>query len=319
MRRGSVVGLGELLLRLSPMLGRRLENADVLAVYPAGSEANVLAALARLGVPTAFVSALPDTALGRRAAAELAVAGVDLSRIQWVADGRMGIFFVETGSGARPTSVLYDRAGSAFAEHVRWPEGALSGAAFALVSGITLALSDAAREAVGALVAEAEGANVPLCVDVNYRARLWSAEAARARLAPLLEHASVVVCSAEDADRVFSADPEDPAAFRAQWAPRAQVCVLTAGELGSRAVGATDELYIGDAVRSSMIDRLGLGDAFLAGLLDGLLRERPLPDALRVGAGLAALKATVLGDLSLARREDLDALGDSVNVPPVRR
>jgi 2-dehydro-3-deoxygluconokinase len=315
----TVVGLGEVMLRLSPPHGYRLENMATLAVHAAGSEANVLAALARLGVPTMLVSVLPATPLGRRAAADLTAAGVDLSRVEWIAEGRMGTFFVEPGTGARSTSVLYDRAGSAFAEWIHWPEGALSTAAFALVSGITLALSGRARAAVDAMLAEAQRGDVPLCVDVNYRSRLWSPEAALAELEPLLESASVVVCSAQDAELVFDADPSDPASFRSRWAPRSRVCVITAGDHGSRAVGATNEVLTIQAVNSRMVDRLGLGDAFLAGLLDGLLRQCQLAEALGSGAALAALKATVLGDLSLARREDLEALEGTLTTSPVQR
>jgi 2-dehydro-3-deoxygluconokinase len=307
----AVVGLGEVMLRLSPVPGRRLENADSLNVHTGGAEANVLAGLARLGVPTALVSALPDSSLGRRAAAELAAAGVDLGLLQWLPNARMGTFFVEQGFGARATTVLYDRSGSAFAEGIGWPPGALAGAAYALVSGITPALGAPARAAVGAMIDEAERGGVPLCLDVNYRARLWSPEAARETLAPLLGRAEVAVCGAHDAEHVFRADPDDPAAFRARWAPRAGICVITHGEFGCRAVGKGDELIATEAIGTEIVDRPGLGDAFLAGLLHTLLGGGDLEAALRAGVALAALKATVAGDISLARREDLTALLES--------
>jgi 2-dehydro-3-deoxygluconokinase len=306
----AVVGLGEVMLRLSPGTGRRIETADVLHMYAAGSEANVLAALARLGVPTAFVTALPESQLGRRVAAELAAAGVQLQHVDWIEDGRMGAFFVEQGVGARSTTVLYDRGGSTFARSASWPTGVLEGAEtrFAMISGITPALSSAAAEAANAMVAEVKHCGVALCVDVNYRARLWSADEARTHLAPMLAQAEVVVCAARDAENVFGADPDNPAAFRARHAPRASVCVITAGEAGCRAVGDSDDLITVEAVPTQVVGRLGLGDAFVAGLLDGLLQHRTVEAALRAGAALAALKATTHGDLSLARRKDLEAL-----------
>jgi 2-dehydro-3-deoxygluconokinase len=296
------------MLRLSPPTGRRIENADVLDVHAAGAEANVLAGLARLGVPSALVSVLPETPLGRRAAAELAAAGVELGRIGWIANGRMGTFFVEHGLGARSTSVLYDRAGSALAEAIQRPPGSLDGVCYALVSGITPALSVAARDATSAMFAEAADRGVPVCVDVNYRSRLWSPEMARECLSPILARAGVVVCSARDADTVFGAGADDPARFRARWAPQASVCVITAGDSGARAVAETDEVVAVEALDTFVVDRLGLGDAFVAGLLDGLLRHCSVEEALRAGTVLAAMKATVAGDLSLTRRQELDAL-----------
>ena len=220
----------------------------------------------------------------------------------------MGTFFVEHGLGARSTSVLYDRAGSAFAEAIRWPQGSLDGVRYALISGITPALSVAARNATSAMLAEAADRGVQVCVDVNYRSLLWSPEMAREYLTPVLASANVVVCSARDADTVFGACADDPARFRARWAPQAGVCVITAGDSGARAVAETDEVLVVEAVDTLVVDRLGLGDAFVAGLLDGLLRHCSVDEALRAGTVLAAMKATVAGDLSLTRRQELDAL-----------
>ncbi len=297
------------MLRLSPPDGRRIENAEALNVHAAGAEANVLAGLARLGVPAGFVTALPDTPLGHRAGAELAAAGVELEHVHWVPNERMGTFFVEQGAGARSTTVLYDRAGSAFARHAAWPDGALGGGTrYALVSGITPAVSPTAANAAAAMADEADRGGVALCVDVNYRARLWSPDDARAALAPLLARAAVVVCAGRDAETVFGADPDDPAAFRTRHAPNATVCVITAGDAGCRAVAEGDEAIVVEAIPTQVVGRLGIGDAFVAGLLDGLLQERTVEDALRTGAALAALKATTHGDVSLARREDIDAV-----------
>jgi 2-dehydro-3-deoxygluconokinase len=303
----AVVGLGELMLRLSPEPSERLEVAQTLRVHAAGAEANVAAGLARLGLRAALVTALPESSLGRRAAGELAAAGVDLSLVDWHPGARMGTFFVEQGSGARTTAVSYDRAGSAFADHARWPAGALEGAGYAVVSGITPALSERSAVAAGAIAREARSRGVVLCVDVNYRARLWSAEAAREGLASLLAQADVLICSASDAAVVFGPEYADPAALREHCAPRARVCVITRGEHGCAAVGGPDETITVEATPTVITDRLGIGDAFVAGLIYGLLDERPLGDALRAGTALAALKATVAGDFSLTRKDELEA------------
>ncbi len=315
----AVVALGELMLRLSPDPGERLETARSLRVHPGGSEANVTAALARLGVPSALVTALPESPLGRRVAGELRAAGVSLEWVQWIAGARLGTYFVEPAppSGPRATDVLYDRAGSAFAQTIRWPQDALTGARAAVVSGITPALSPEARTAAQALARDAHAHGVALCVDVNYRSRLWTPSTARTELAPLLVAADIVVCSAADAAQVLEIDPGDPQALRERWSPQAGICVITQAERGAIAVAGGDEGIVRAAgVPTVPVDRLGLGDAFLAGLLFGLLEDWALERALTAGTMLAALKATVAGDFSLTRRAELlQALGDGDPVP----
>jgi 2-dehydro-3-deoxygluconokinase len=256
--------------------------------------------------------------LGRRAASDLAAAGVSLDWVEWLAGGRMGTFFVEQGTGARPTEVFYDRSGSAFAERARWPSGALDGARFGVLSGVTVAISSCARAAALAMVQECRSADVPLCLDVNYRARLWSASAAREMLAPLLSMATIVICSGRDAQRLFDADPDDPLALRDQWAPSASICVITQSERGAIASGP-DGVRWAPAIATAMTDRLGLGDAFVAGLLFGLLQDWGLQAALEAGSALAALKATVAGDFSLSRRTDLEAALARTDLTEVQR
>lgn len=304
----AVVALGEVMLRLSPQPSEQLETAHMLRVHAAGAEANVVAALARLGVSAALVTSLPESPLGRRAAGDLAAAGIDLSLISWHPDARMGTFFVEQGIGARPTRVCYDRARSAFAHEVRWPTGALQGARFAVLSGITPALSDNAAKAALQMAREARTRGVQLCIDVNYRKGLWAPHAARSGLEPLLAEADVLVCSEADARTLFGLDAPEPRALQAHFAPRAHTCVVTRGDRGCLVAGSDGETTVVEAVPTVIADRLGIGDAFVAGLLYGLLEDRPLRDAVRAACALAALKASVAGDFSLARPDQLETV-----------
>jgi 2-dehydro-3-deoxygluconokinase len=301
-----VVCFGEVMLRLSSPRERRLSRVEALAVHVAGAEANVAVDLALLGVPAAWVGVLPDGPLGDRAAAELAGAGVDLGHVDRV-PGRMGLFFVEHGAGARPTQVHYDRADSAFALDARWPAGALDGARYAVVSGITPALSPAAAAATTALADEAAADGCGLVVDVNFRARLWSAEACARALRPLLQRAEVVLCSAADARGVLGLEP-DPLAVAADVAPQARAVVVTRG--ADEVVGAFDGV-VHRAVPppTEIVDRLGMGDALLAGMLFGLLEGAEPAEVLTHGTTLAALAATVAGDHAHATRADLLAAG----------
>src|SRR5881409_2236480 len=140
--------LGEAMLRLSARPGDRLEDAPAFDVHVAGSEANVAYAASRVGLRTAWVSALPDNALGRRVARTLAAGGVDISLVRWEEAGRLGLYFVELGTAPRTIDVLYDRANStmALAPPAAFDPATFADTQFLHVSGITLALSDSSRE-----------------------------------------------------------------------------------------------------------------------------------------------------------------------------
>ena len=166
--------MGETMLRLSPPARGRLERADTLDLHVGGAESNVAVALARLGRRAAWVSALPDTPLGRRVSGAVAAAGVDVSGVQFAPNGRVGLYFVEFGAAPRATEAFYDRADSSCARSLGFDAALLDGARFAVLSGITLGLSDHARTTALAFAAAARASGAEVVVDVNYRARLWA-------------------------------------------------------------------------------------------------------------------------------------------------
>jgi 2-dehydro-3-deoxygluconokinase len=180
--------------------------------------------------------------------------------------------------------------------------GALEGARFAAVSGVTPALGDAGRAQAERFAQLAGEAGAGLCIDVNHRSRLWSADDARAALTPLAERAEVVVCSRADAEAVFGIAHEHPEdalrAFRNDVAPHSGVVVLTLGGGGAVGVAGDGDPVHQAAYPATVRDRFGGGDAFMAGLLWGLVEDAPLDDALQRGAALAALKCTVRGDFA---------------------
>jgi 2-dehydro-3-deoxygluconokinase len=292
-----VVAFGEVLLRLSVGGGELLESAPAFDVHVAGSEANVAVALAALGHRTSWVGALPDSPLGRRVAATLRSAGVGVDDVRFVDGARLGTFYVELGDAPRPTRLVYDRAGSAFATS-RTPLLPHAPARWAVVSGISAAVL---RETPGVLTTftdHVRAAGTRLLVDVNHRALLWSAEEARGSLSALLEHADVVVCSARDLETVFGlpADSAGAAEMLRVWAPAAGTVVLTRGADGASAYPrAGDELHEPGVAVETVVDPLGAGDAFVAGLLNGLLSD-DLAAGLRAGVALGALARTLRGD-----------------------
>jgi 2-dehydro-3-deoxygluconokinase len=296
-----VVALGEAMLRLSPPAHGRLEEARALDVHVAGSELNVAVALASLGVPSRWMSALPDTPLGRRVVFDARAAGVDTTYVQRV-EARMGLFFVEFGVEPRATSVWYDREQSAFRAMREVNAAALDGATYAVVSGVTAALGPEGRAITAQFATLALDAGAALCIDVNYRSRLWSGDDAREALAPVIARAQVVVCSRADAAEVFGITGDDPLdvldQLRNQYASAADAVVLTLGASGAVAVEGDAAPVAQDAYPSGSMDRIGAGDAFVAGLLWGLSQSVPLRDSLARGAALAALKRTVPGDFA---------------------
>jgi 2-dehydro-3-deoxygluconokinase len=311
-RQSPIVTLGEAMLRLTAPAGERLQAASYLRSYVAGSEANVARMLARLGAPVSWVSALPASPLGERIAREMLGDGVDTSFVER-SQKRVGLFFVEQGSSPRPTTVWYDRAGSAFSAMSGFDEHALDGASFALVSGITPALGSRSRRLAESFAACARRAGARLCVDVNYRRLLWTPAQARKGLVPLLEEADVVVCSERDARTVFGLTGEPPelvCSFAERWATRASRVVVTCGERGSvlLAGGVVIEQA---AYPVAVVDRFGAGDAFMAGLLWGLWSGSSDDAALRSAVMLASLKCTVLGDIAPFSAEELVAALES--------
>jgi 2-dehydro-3-deoxygluconokinase len=300
---------GEMMLRLSTPAGTRLESARTLDVFAAGAEANVAAALARLGHDVRYVTALPASALGRLAASALREAGVDTSGLIWHDDGRMGTYYIEYAEPPRPIQVIYDRADSAVTRLGRadLPLDWLLETRLLHLTGITPPLSDSLRDAVNGLAAQARARGVPLSVDVNYRSRLWTPQRAAEVMAPLMQGAAIVFCKAADAQLLFGLTGEAPQLARA-LAERfgAGAAVVTHGADGVSAWRDGQSLHE-PAIPVRILDRIGAGDAMAAGVLSGWLRG-DLAYGLRAGAMLSALALTQYGDAVLTSADELDGL-----------
>lgn len=299
------------MIRLTTPAGVRLESAVALDLTVGGAESNVAVALARLGRRVAWLSALPENALGRRIAREIAMHGVDVSPVIWVANARAGVYYMDTGSQPRPTRVLYDRAGSAIAalDADTIDPGLVRSARALHLTGITPALSASAAEACRRLAAEAAEAGIPVALDVNYRARLWSGSEASEGLAPLLERVTLLLCGIDDARAIWGLDGEPANVARALLdRSTAAVVVVTAGADGAVAISrdTPDEPVLQRAAPVQPIDAVGAGDAFAAGFLHRLLdAPADLSGALRSGVALAALKMTIAGDFAIVTPDEL--------------
>ena len=210
-REFDIITLGEAMLRLSPPDFQRLEQTLTLDVRVGGAELNVAVDATRFGLHTAWLSKLPSNALGRIAANKAREHGVDVSHVVWTKQDRMGLYFVEFGAQPRPSSVLYDRAGSAISTLT--PDDFDWAALFARarvfhVSGITPALSPSCAEATLAAAKAARAAGCLVSVDVNYRAKLWSEAEANRVMTALMAHTDILITTEEDTKRVFGIEAD---------------------------------------------------------------------------------------------------------------
>jgi len=304
-----LVALGEVMLRLAAPPPERLEQVVALNVQIGGSEANVAAACARLGMRTALITALPAAhPWADRAVRELTSHGVDCSGVRRPEDARMGLYFLEYAPPPRPVRIHYDRRDSAasrlVADDIDW--SILRGARLLHLSGITPALGEGLRGVIRRAIAEAAAASVPVSFDVNYRSRLWTPKEARQFLVEVLPGVRYLFVGSDDADTVFELRGSASAVlkcFRA-LAPRATIA-LTLGEAGSAVLDGDAELSPRKRYAVAVVDRVGAGDAFAAGFLWAMLDGRGAQVAVDAATALAALKCTIWGDIALVSLPEL--------------
>ena len=302
-----LVTFGEAMVRLSAPAEQRLDEARSFDAYAGGSELNVAVLAARLGVTSRWVSRLPDNPLGRMIATRAAEQGVD-AQVDWTSEGRVGLYFLESGASVHITSVVYDRAGSAFSRiepgSIDWAS-MLAGARWYHVSGITPALSDGAAQVTRESLVAAKKAGLTVSYDVNYRGKLWSDGKARAVQEPLLEHVDVLVVTQEDARLVFGADSPESLAERFNLSA---VAMTLRDNPCSAIVLADGHRHTAPRHPVRTIDRIGAGDAFTGGLIVSRLDQRGWDETVRFATATAGLKHTIPGDFCLINRSDVERL-----------
>ena len=346
---------GEVMLRVTPegFLRFRQVVPGRVEVAFGGAEANVCAALALLGAPARYLTALPDNVLAQSLLAFFRGLGVDTSRVLLRTEGRLGIYFLEAGANQRSSNVLYDRAGSAVA--LAAPEeydfdAALQGVAWVHVTGITPSLSENAYRSTLGLVEAAKAKGATVSCDLNFRKKLWRWRPARSPkelanecMSAILPHADLVVGNEEDASDVLgiSAEGTDveggrinasayeavaraivarfPGVSRAAITLRESVSASHNNWGGMLFDAAADRCFFAPCDEAggyrpyeirSIVDRVGAGDSFAAGLLYALnSRGYASPDmAIRFAVAASCLKHSVVGDVSYVTLGEVEAL-----------
>ncbi|HKB36315.1 MAG TPA: sugar kinase [Gemmataceae bacterium] len=314
-----VVTFGEAMIRLSPPNFGRLETARSLDVQVGGAELNTAVALARLGRRSAWVSRLTNNALGRLIANAARAAGVGTDHIVWTEDDRVGVYFLEFGAAPRASSVLYDRKGAAIAQikpgMVPWG-GVFAGTKWFHVTGITPALSPTAAETTREALQTARSAGAKTSIDLNYRAKLWTQAEAGKWMAEFMQLCDVLITTEEDTEKVLSIKGKDYEDVAAQLAKRfpLQVVAITLRENPLVWKNSwTGIAYQGGKVfrtktyEVEIVDRLGAGDSFAAGLIHGLL-DGNVQKGLDYGVAASAIKHSIPGDFAWITRDEVEGL-----------
>ncbi len=313
-----VVTFGEAMLRLSPPHFARLEQTHSLEVEIGGSELNVAVGVSRLGMSAAWISKLPQNALGRMVRNRARELGVDTSHVVFSDQGRQGLYFVEYGAAPRASSVLYDRANSSISliqpHEVDWRK-IFSQAKLFHVSGITPALSASAAESTARAMKAAKEAGCLVSYDLNYRKKLWSPADARKCQEPLMKLVDIITTTEEDTGVVFGIREEN---YR-------KVAETLAGNFGFKAVAITlredvsvwknnwtaiayadGKIFTDRTYPVEIVDRVGAGDSFTAGFLYGYLTGGA-EKGVKYGNALSALKHSMPGDFNWSTLEEVEA------------
>ena len=317
------VCFGEIMLRLSPPGFERLFQSPLLQATFGGGEANVAVSLAQFGCDSYYVTRLPASEIGDAALRALRAEGVNVEHV--VRGGsRLGVYFAETGASQRASNVIYDRGHSAISEiqpgSVPWHD-VFDGASWFHCTGITPALSESAHDCTREALHAAKRAGVRISVDLNYRKKLWSESAAQQAMRPLMSLVDVVIANEENLQAVLGIEMPhadvvgaslDITSYR-QAAERAarefdvkQVAVtlresLSASDNAWSAVLfdlTTRSFYQSQRYVVRLVDRIGGGDSFAAGLIFGLLNGRDGESSLRFAVAASALKQTIPGDFN---------------------
>lgn len=312
------------MMRLSTPGHQRFAQATSLDVNYGGGEANVTAALAHWGMPTRHVTCFPDNDLGRAVGAHLQKLGVDNKGIIYKGN-RLGLYFLEVGSSMRASRIVYDRADSAFANldpaWFDW-EALLKDAQWLHWTGITPAISAAAAQACAEAIQMARKMGITVSADVNYRRNLWQYGKTVQEVMPaLVAGCDVVVCSEGDAADIFNIQPEkkEPNTFISiskqlmERFPQIKQVITTRRETLSATCNKLQGiLYNGAAYLETpiydinpIVDRIGGGDAFMAGFIYGTLHYNTELEALHFAVAASALKHTIEGDVNLVSIDEV--------------
>lgn len=304
-----LVTFGETMLRLSPPVNERLENADQFDVRAAGAESNVAVAADRLGTSSTWISKVPDSPLGRRVVDELRGYGIE-TNVVWSREGRQGTYYMEQAGKPRGTNVIYDRENAAVttAEATEFDIKLIQNARVFFTTGITPALSSTLRETTMNMLKAARQGGTTTAFDFNYRRKLWSPQEAKETLTRLFPGIDVLVIAARDARDVLGYEG-DPRQLTHQLATQYDftTVIVTRGDEGA-ICWHDNVVHNQETYETDTIDPIGTGDAFTGAFIARRLSGNDVGTALEYAAATAALKRTIQGDIALVTEEEVETV-----------
>lgn len=337
-----VVTFGELMMKLSPLGYARFVQSHQFNVEYSGAEANVAVALSSFGVPTVFVSALPGNEIGDAALNALRHYGVDPSGVIRK-EGRLGIYFAEKGASQRPSKVIYDRSHSAVTMTTEadfdWDK-LFEGASWFHFTGITPALSDTLASICLLACQTAKAKGLTVSCDLNYRSKLWAKDKAGRIMSQLCEYVDVCIANEADAADVFGIyangsevdkgliDTSSYAEVAKQLSERfgfQTVCITLRESISASDNNWSAILYEGGSVYHGkkypihIVDRIGGGDSFAAGLIYARLNNYDLQHTLDFAIAASCLKQTIEGDFNLVSVAEVEELVNNNGTGRIQR
>lgn len=326
-----MVGFGDYLSRLSPLGYKRFIQASMYEVNYTGAEANVCVSLACMGMDTEFVTRLPDNDIARAALSEILKYRVKVDHVAWGGE-RMGLFYLEKGASQRPSKIVYDRKYTSIAtasyDDFDW-DAIFDGATHFHITGITPALGPGMPEVCLRAIQKAASLGVSVSCDLNYRKNMWSPAEAKACMEKLVPYVDLVIANEEDADKVLGIQAKDSNVVAGKLSREGYVEVAEAicsrygvKEVGitlRKSISASDNewgalLYTGGQPYFSrtypihIVDRVGGGDSFAAGLLYASMKRLDPQTSIEYAAAASCLKHSIEQDFNLVSEREVELL-----------
>lgn len=319
-----VLGMGEVMLRLSPVGKERISYSETFEKVAGGSELNVVSGISMLGLRTGIITKLPHNEIGKFIKHKIRFSGTSDDYVTYddSPNMRLGIYYYESGAYPRLPVVSYDRASSSFTTYRReeLKAGAYERAEIFHTSGITLALDPGVREEVIEMMRSFRSAGADISFDVNYRATLWDEATAKATIERILPLITILFVSEETLRRMFgmTGTLEDIHRSFAKKYPSLKIIASTKRTVispqkhnfSSLVYDAAEDRHFEEKPYENIdvVDRIGSGDAYVAGALYGLLRFGNIESAARYGDAMAALKNTIGGDTTVCDLGDIERI-----------
>ena len=323
----SVIGIGEVMLRLSPPAKERISYSESFEKMAGGSELNVVSGLSMLGLRTGIITKLPKNEIGKFIKNKIRYTGTSDDYIIYDTriDKRLGVYYYESGAYPRLPIALYDRRASSFtsfrAQEVK--DEVYNNTNLFHTSGITLALSEELSQNVAAMMKKFHESGALVSFDVNYRSSLWSEERARSTIEGILPYVDVFFISEDSARTMFKMTgtlQEIQRRFKEKYknltfiaSTKRRVISAAKHSFSSLVYDANKNLHYEDTPYKNIdvVDRIGSGDAYVAGALYGLLKHKSITAAAKYGNAMAVLKNTVYGDMTACDLADIERIINS--------